>query len=91
VVIFEQFGYAPDINWGKLAYEVTGANATAKVILALAQVGPDPEDARAEFNRRLRAMDQKAANWKPEGNYLHRLFGKELVVLAWASKTPTPA
>jgi hypothetical protein len=30
------------------------------------------------------------ANWKPESNYLHRLFGKELLVLAWAVEDADP-
>jgi hypothetical protein len=90
VVIFEQFQYDPQINWSKLAYEVTGANSTAKVILPYLKWELIKEDVRVEFNRRLKNNDQKVANWKPESNYLHRLFGKELLVLAWAVEDADP-
>lgn len=90
VVIFEQFQYDPQINWSKLAYEVTGANSTAKVILPFLKWEMIKEDVRVEFNRRLKNNEQKSANWKPESNYLHRLFGKELLVLAWAIEDADP-
>lgn len=90
VVIFEQFQYDPQINWSKLAYEVAGAGSTAKVILPHLKWEMIKEDARAEFNRRLKDNNLKVAGWKSESNFLHRLFGKELVVLAWAIEDADP-
>lgn len=89
-VIFEQFQYDPNLGWNKLAYEVTGVNASAKVILPHLKWELIKEEARAEFNRRLKTNDLKVANWKPETNYVHRLFGKELLVLAWAIEDADP-
>lgn len=90
VVIFEQFQYDPQVNWSKLAYEVAGANSSAKVILPHLKWEMIKEEARAEFNRRLKSNDLKVAAWKAESNYLHRLFGKELLVLAWAIEDADP-
>ncbi|MBX2928869.1 MAG: DUF3780 domain-containing protein [Saprospiraceae bacterium] len=90
VVIFEQFQYDPKLSWSKLAYEVSGPGSSAKVILPHLKWELIKEEARAEFNRRLKNMQVKAANWKPESNYVHRLFGKELLVLAWAMEDADP-
>jgi hypothetical protein len=90
VAIFEQFQYDPQLSWSKLAYEVTGVNASAKVLLQQLKWDLIKEDVRAEFNRRLKNNQQKAASWKPESNYLHRLFGKELLVLVWAIEDADP-
>lgn len=90
VVIFEQFEYDPDLSWNKLAYEITGANSSAKILLPHLKWELIKEEARAEFNRRLKTNQLKPANWKPEANYLHRLFGKELLVLAWAVEDADP-
>lgn len=90
VVIFEQFEYDPDLSWNKLAYEITGANSSAKILLPHLKWELIKEEARAEFNRRLKTNQLKPANWKSEANYLHRLFGKELLVLAWAVEDADP-
>ncbi len=90
VVVFEQFQYDPNPSWSKFAYEVTGSGSTAKVILPFAKWELIQEEARAEFNRRLKGNNLKSAAWKSEFNYLHRLFGKELLVLAWAIEDADP-
>lgn len=41
-------------------------------------------EARAEFNRRLRAEGKPAGRWGADETALQRLFGKELLVLLWA-------
>ncbi|TAK42619.1 MAG: DUF3780 domain-containing protein [Saprospiraceae bacterium] len=90
VVIFEQFQYDRALSWNKLAYEITGANSSAKVILPYLKWELIKEEVRVEFNRRLKSNNQKPANWSAESNYLHRLFGKELLVLAWAIEDADP-
>ena len=41
---------------------------------------------RIEFNQRLKLANRRhrSLTWKKGTNYVHRLFGKELMVLAWA-------
>jgi len=90
VIMFEQFQYDPQISWNKLAYEVTGSGSSAKVILPHLKWEFIKEEVRAEFNRRLKSNQQPIANWSAESNYLHRLFGKELLVLAWAIEDADP-
>lgn len=41
-------------------------------------------DLAKEFNQRLRRQGQKPGKWKSGENIVGRLFGKELVLLAWA-------
>ena len=41
-------------------------------------------EARAEFNRRLRAEGKATGRWGAEETAVQRLFGKELLVLLWA-------
>jgi hypothetical protein len=39
---------------------------------------------RAEFNRRLKALDKAAGRWGKDETAVQRLFGKEMLVLLWA-------
>ena len=41
-------------------------------------------EARAEFNRRLKAEGKPAGRWGADETAVQRLFGKELLVLLWA-------
>lgn len=45
-------------------------------------------EARAEFNRRLRADGKPSGRWGAEETAVQRLFGKELLVLLWAVEAP---
>jgi hypothetical protein len=45
-------------------------------------------EARAEFNRRLRAEGKAVGRWGAEETSIQRLFGKELLVLLWAIEAP---
>ena len=49
------------------------------------------EDAKAEFNRRLKANGLKAGKWGQGQVPVSRLLGKELVLLAWAVEEADPA
>lgn len=46
---------------------------------------------RTEFNRRLKSAGKKPGRWKTGGNFVSRLLGKELVLLAWAIEDADPA
>lgn len=90
VIIFEQFDYDEQLTINALQHQVTGSGSTAKVLLSSKKWNLIQSDVRAEFNRRLKGMDLKTAKWKKGKNYLHRLFGKELLVLAWAIEDADP-
>lgn len=49
------------------------------------------DDARAEFNRRLKEHGLKPGQWKGRQIPLSRLLGKELTLLAWAVEEADPA
>jgi hypothetical protein len=48
------------------------------------------EAAQIEFNERLRQQGMKPGKWKAGPNAVSRLFGKELVLLAWAIEDADP-
>lgn len=48
------------------------------------------EAARKDFNERLRAKKLGTSHWKTGTNYVDRLLGKELCVLAWAAEKARP-
>lgn len=90
VIIFEQFDYDEKLTINALHHQVTGAGSTAKLLLSSKKWGLIESDLRAEFNRRLKSMELGSSKWKIGKNHLHRLFGKELLVLAWAIEDADP-
>ena len=90
VIMFEQFNYDPGMGWKKLAYEVTGTDSSAKVMLPKVKWDLIKDEVRVEFNRRLKQDGLNSAKWSNEMNYIHRLFGKELMVLSWAIEDADP-
>lgn len=90
VIIFEQFDYDEELTINALQHQVTGSDSTAKILLSSKKWGLIESDLRAEFNRRLKGMNLKTAKWAKGKNHLHRLFGKELLVLAWAIEDADP-
>jgi hypothetical protein len=49
------------------------------------------DEVKAEFNRRLKAAERKAGQWKAGQVPVSRLLGKELTLLAWAIEEADPA
>lgn len=49
------------------------------------------DEVKAEFNRRLKAAERKAGQWKAGQVPVQRLLGKELTLLAWAIEEADPA
>ena len=49
------------------------------------------DEARVEFNRRLKKQGHPTSRWKRGDNPLTRLLGKELTLLAWAIEDADPA
>jgi hypothetical protein len=65
-------------------------DAAIRVILPRSKWQAIADVVRVEFNRRLKAQKRKTGKWKGQ-TPVSRLFGKELVLLAWAIEDADPA
>ncbi|MFQ5709583.1 MAG: DUF3780 domain-containing protein [bacterium] len=66
-------------------------DTSMRVILARAKWEKVADNVRAEFNQRLKKSNLPASKWKIGRNPVARMFGKELVLLAWAIEDADPA
>ncbi|WP_439576907.1 DUF3780 domain-containing protein [Elioraea sp.] len=83
VQVFEVFGRPPTSREPHWAPEtILRCEASRAVWDAVS-----PE-ARAEFNRRLKAENKPAGRWGADETAVQRLFGKELLVLLWTVELP---
>jgi hypothetical protein len=62
-----------------------------RVILARIKWDAVADEARAQFNQRLKKIGMKSGSWRSGPNLLRRELGKELVLLAWAIEEADPA
>ena len=62
-----------------------------KIMLSRSKWNAMAEEVRAELNRRLKTAGLKPSKWKTGVNYVSRLLGKELMLLAWAIEDADPA
>lgn len=83
VVIAERFTYEPDASLAEMSYKIGRQQSDIKVILHRERWNLIAEFVRVEFARRLRQMGMPAAKWTANRNYISRLLGKELTLLAW--------
>ena len=67
------------------------AGARLRAVLSRAKWNAIADEARVEFNRRLRKEGLPAGRWRTGRNPLARLLGKELTLLAWAVEDADPA
>ena len=79
VQVFEVFGRPPTDREPQWAPETILRCETAREVWDV--ISPE---ARAEFNRRLKAEGKPAGRWGADETAVQRLFGKELLVLLWA-------
>lgn len=97
--IYEEHGYLVRLTKGREAkaqvFEVFGRLPTerepqwAPETVLRCEIARDVWDvvspeARAEFNRRLKAEGKPSGRWGADETAVQRLFGKELLVLLWA-------
>jgi len=75
----------------ELSLALGSEDAKMRVILHRMKWEDVAEQLQIEFNQRLRAQGLKPGKWKMGRNPLSRLFGKELVLLAWAIEDADPA
>jgi len=83
VQVFEVFGRPPTEREPQWAPETILRCEAAREVWDV--VSPE---ARAEFNRRLKAENRPAGRWGADETAVQRLFGKELLVLLWAIELP---
>jgi Protein of unknown function (DUF3780) len=79
VQVFEVFGRPPTDHETEWAPETILRCETSREVWDV--ISPE---ARAEFNRRLKAEGKPAGRWGADETAVQRLFGKELLVLLWA-------
>lgn len=89
VYISEHFGWAGE-EARELSLALGNPNDQMRVVLPRAKWNAIDGASEQEFNVRLKAMGLGAGKWKVGQTPLWRLFGKELVLLAWAIEDADP-
>lgn len=79
VKIIEEYGYRGDAEGVPLEEERVRLTRTAWTAVS--------DAARREFNGRLKGAKIRVGRWRTGDNFVDRLLGKELCVLAWAAET----
>ncbi len=90
VTVHELTNYIPNQTIEAIQTNFLGPEHTGKVMLQTNRWKKIEVFCRVEFNQRMRTTGLKAGKWKPGINRVHRLFGKELMVLAWAVEEAEP-
>ncbi|HHD63245.1 MAG TPA: DUF3780 domain-containing protein [Desulfobulbaceae bacterium] len=82
ISIYEDYGFDGD--------ESRRETTECRVILARELWTKVRDDARRDFNGRLKAKKQKTGTWKTGIIKLDRFLGRELCILAWAAEHGSP-
>jgi len=90
VVMFELMEYNEKLTYEALAYRIASAVSPARCLLPAVKWEMIKDPLRAEFNRRLKETGLPSGQWKNGFNLLHRMLGKEMLVLAWAIEDADP-
>jgi hypothetical protein len=92
VALSEHFEWVEPTVDAPIPVPINAVNAHLRVILRRSVWDEIAEEAKAEFNRRLRVYGLKTAKWPASGQVpIDRTLGKELCVLAWAVEECDPA
>jgi hypothetical protein len=92
VQISEHMSWDKSACDGKIRAVKSDDDERLRVILTREKWNAIADAVREEFNGRLRQAQQKRGMWKASGLIpVSRLFGKELVLLAWAIEDADPA
>lgn len=82
VCVYEDFGFDGD--------EACRETVECRLILARELWSKIRDDARRDFNARLKAKKQSTGNWTTGRVRLDRFLGRELCVLGWAAEHASP-
>lgn len=91
VYVSEQFVWHEHPERRHLSLALGNEESKMRVVLPQEKWELIAEAAAAEFNQRLRRKGVRAGAWKPGYVAVSRLFGKELVLLAWSIEDADPA
>jgi len=91
VFISEHFTWDESEARQELSFALGNEDNKMRVILPRVKWDAIADAVKAEFNQRLRQDGLKTGQWKTGRTPLSRLFGKELVLLAWAIEDADPA
>ncbi len=89
-MVHEMPDYDPEQTEEGMVANFLGPECTGKVLLSLDKWKRIENFCKVEFNQRMRNSGMRAAKWKTGVNRVQRLFGKELMVLAWAIEDADP-
>lgn len=91
VLISEHFTWDDSEARRELSFALGQEDNKMRVILPRPKWDAIADHIKAEFNQRLRQMGYKSGQWKVGQIPVSRLFGKEMVLLAWAIEEADPA
>lgn len=83
VLIYEDFGFDGD--------EARRETVECRLVLARELWTKIRDDARRDFNARLKTKKQSTGSWKTGKVRLDRFLGRELCVLGWAAEHASPS
>lgn len=84
VRIAEYFGFAGDQD--SISEDVNDAFEMERVLLPRDLWSKVSDEARIEFNSRLKAQSLPSSRWSVGENFVEKLLGRELCVLSWAAE-----
>lgn len=87
VIVYERFQWQDKIEEQKIVFN----NDRPKVEISKHKWKQIEDDLRTEFNERLKQDGFPAGKWKTGQVPVHRLLGKEMVLLMWAIEDCDPA
>jgi hypothetical protein len=91
IYISEHFEWDESEERRELHFALGDTDSKMRVVLPRVKWERIAEATKAEFNRRLRDRGQQTGKWTTGQVPVSRLFGKELVLLAWAIEDADPA
>ena len=91
VMISEHYSVEETGAKRKLNVSLGKEDTSARVFLDRPKWNAIADHVRADFNQRLKKTGLKAGKWKAGNVQLSRLFGKEIVLLAWAIEDADPS
>jgi len=91
IYVSEHFEWDESEERRELHFALGDTDSTMRVVLPRVKWERIAEATKAEFNSRLRDRGQPTGKWTTGQVPVSRLFGKELVLLAWAIEDADPA
>jgi hypothetical protein len=91
VIMSEHFDLDETDGKRQLKISLGREDSSVRIFLDRSKWNAIADHVRAEFNQRLKKAGLKTARWKTGKTPLSRLFGKELILLAWAIEDADPS